>query len=230
MPAQSKNTEKILSQLKGLQKNLQSGEEPLLTVPAIWDSGKQGQGSTPCDVVVTNRRLLGFYLRSFPREKLFLEALDLSTITHVTFREKSNSPVFRELLVTTGTRKIYIRAPRQKIESLEAALREAIGQYTSTSAEASVTTAPETTIAIAPDVETPTAQPAPIYERQNIQTLFETSPLAIMLLFVCGALLETAGIIVWTVAQSSQAALPLCIGGVLIILVSVWLRRQRGKL
>ena len=57
---QSKNgtADKIMKRLKGLRAHLQPNEEPLFSVPAIWDGG-QDQRSMPCVVVLTNRRLSG---------------------------------------------------------------------------------------------------------------------------------------------------------------------------
>src|SRR5690348_9063486 len=128
MPSKTSTSEKILNRLKGLRNNLQTDEQPLFSVPAIWDGG-QGQHSTPCDIVVTNQRVFGYYYVSFPRERLFLDALPLKSIRAVSLRQKSFEPLFRELLVSNSQRRIYIRAPRQKIESLNEALRSAIEQY-----------------------------------------------------------------------------------------------------
>ena len=79
MPLKTGTAEKILSRLKGLRNHMQAGEVPVFTVPAIWDAG-QGQRSMPCDVVVTNQRIFGYVYVSFPRERLFLDALSLATI------------------------------------------------------------------------------------------------------------------------------------------------------
>src|SRR6516164_10058554 len=119
---------KILKHLKGLSNHLQADEEPLFTVPAIWDSG-QDQRSMPCDVVLTNQRLFGYVYVTFPRERLFLDALTLTEIKVVTFRQKTFEPVFRELLVSDGQHKVYIRAPRKKIEKLYEALQSAMESY-----------------------------------------------------------------------------------------------------
>ena len=116
--------EKIFRQVKRLREQMQPGEEPLLAIPGIWDSGKQPR-SIPCDVIVTNQRLLGYYSVVHPRPRLFLEELPLAEITAVSFRHKTYEPLFRELLVAVGKRKVYIRAPRRHIEALYAALRAA---------------------------------------------------------------------------------------------------------
>src|SRR5438876_1990320 len=128
MQPKIETADKIIRHLKGLRTHLLQDEEPLLTVPAIWDSGHD-QRSMPCDVVLTNKRLFGYVYVTFPRERLFLDALTLNEIKAVTFRQKTFEPVFRELLVRGGQRKVYIRAPRRKIESLYEALRSAIEQY-----------------------------------------------------------------------------------------------------
>src|ERR1051326_3130083 len=117
--------EKIIGSLKGLQAHLQPGEEPIFTIPGIWDAG-ESQRSIACDIVVTNQRVFGYYFVTFPRERLFLDALALDAITNVALRQKSFEPVFRELLISDGTRKVYIRSSRQKIEALYSTLRSTI--------------------------------------------------------------------------------------------------------
>jgi len=124
----ARTIEKIFRRVKGLRDQMQPGEEPLLAVPAIWDSGQE-QHSTPCEVIVTNQRLLGYYSVNFPRKRLFLEELSLAALTTVSLRHKTYEPLFRELLVSEGRRKVYIRAPRRYIEALFAALRSATEQF-----------------------------------------------------------------------------------------------------
>src|SRR3989442_8298703 len=128
MQQKNATADKLLKRLKGLRNHLQPDEEPLFTVPVIWDSGGE-QRSMPCDVGLKNQRLFGYVYVTFPRERLFLDALALTAIKPVTFRQKTFEPLFRELLVSEGQRKLYIRAPRQKIESLYDALRSAITHY-----------------------------------------------------------------------------------------------------
>lgn len=215
---QPKNTtaEKILTRLKGLRSHMQPGEEPLFTVPAIWDSGLE-QRSMPCDIVLTNQRLFGYVYVTFPRERLFLDALSLTTIKAVTFRQKTFEPLFRELLVSDGQRKVYIRAPRQKIESLYDALRSAIAHY-----------APHAQSALEHVEASPTNEPTPSFGRQEIRTPFERSPLAITLLFIGGLLLEIVGVVLWAVTQSSQIGLPLLVAGFVAVITAILVRRQRG--
>ena len=220
MPSQSRTAEKILTRLKGLRNHLQAGEEPLFSVPAIWDGG-QSQRSMACDVVLTNQRLFGYVFVSFPRERLFLDALQLNDIKAVSLRHKTFEPIFRELLVSEGQRKVYIRAPRPKIESLYEALKKAIEQYV-----------PSAQIAIEDESESNPSQasppPSPVYGRQEIRTSFDRSPLAIILLFVGGLLLEILGAIVWIVTQSAQTGLPPFIAGLVAVITAVLLRRSRG--
>src|SRR6266704_6066059 len=128
MPPKNETAAKILARLKGLRNHMQAGEEPLFSVPAIWDSGQE-QRSMPCDVVLTNQRLFGYVYVTFPRERLFLDALTLTAIKAVTFRQKKFEPVFREFLVSDGQHKVYIRAPRKKLERLYEALQSAMEQY-----------------------------------------------------------------------------------------------------
>jgi hypothetical protein len=215
MPPKTETAEKILARLKGLRNHMQAGEEPLFTVPAIWDSGQE-QRSMACDVVLTNQRLFGYVYVTFPRERLFLDALALTNIKAVTLRHKTFEPVFRELLVSEGQRKIYIRAPRQKIENLYEALRSAIEQY-----------APDTQAALSEEAGN-IAQASPAYGRQEISTSFERSPLAITILFIGGLLLEIGGVVLWAVTQSAQTGLPLIIAGLVAVITAILVRRQRG--
>ena len=222
MPAthnKMRTIEKIFRQVKRLREQMQPGEEPLLAIPAIWDSGKQ-QHSTPCDVIVTNQRLLGYYSVVLPRPRLFLEELPLSEITAVSLRHKTYEPLFRELLVNMGQRKVYIRAPRRHIEALYTALREAKEQHV---------TYAQATFEDVPASATPATIPPPttVYGRQDIRTTFEHSPLAIILLFGGGLVLEILGFGLWTVTQSIQVGLPLFIAGIVAVITATLLRRQR---
>lgn len=198
--------------IKGLASHLHTDETLLATVPAIWDGGSSRR-STPCDVIVTNQRLIGYYSVSIPRERLFLEDLPLSTITAVSLRQKSFAPIFRELQVNSSEGTVYIRAPRQKIETLYNELRSAIERY-----------APSTRL---DDATTETStQVSTSYGRQEIKAPFESSPLAITLLFVGGIALEIFGTLVWA-SQGSAAGLPLCIAGFVAVIMSFVVRRQR---
>ena len=207
---------KILTHLKGLRTHLQPGEEPIFTVPAIWDSGRE-QRSMPCDIVLTNQRLFGYVYVTFPRERLFLDALSLTAIKAVTFRQKTFEPLFRELLVSDGPRKVYIRAPRQKIESLYDALRSTIAHY-----------APQAQTALEHAETSPTNETTPTFGRQEIRAPFERSPLAITLLFIGGLLLEIVGAALWAVTQSTQIGLPLIIAGFVAVITAILVRRQRS--
>ena len=219
MSNNTSTAEKIFAQIKSLRNHLQPGEQPLLALPAIWDGG-QGTKSIPCDVILTDQRLLGYYSVSFPRERLFLDALALTKIRNVAVRHKNFEPLFRELLVGTEHRKVYIRAPRQKIETLYAELRSAI----ETSAQADETTYDEATTANEQSKIPP--PPTPVYGRQEIKTTFESSNIAILLLFMGGLGLEIGGAILWeTVGQA--IGLPLCIAGFVLVFAAIVQRRQR---
>ena len=218
---ETRTAEKILRRVKQLRDHLQPGEMPLLAIPAIWDSGRQ-QRSTPCEVIVTNQRLLGYYAVNFPRKRHFLEELSLSTITAVTLRHKTYEPIFRELMVSNAQGKVYVRAPRRHIEALYAALRSATEQY----APATPTTFDETLPEQAPTTTTPTTS---IYGRQDIRTPFSNSPLAIILLFVGGLSLEVVGFGLWQTTQSIQIGLPLLIAGLVAVLTAIFLQRQRQQ-
>lgn len=205
MPAQTQEIQKILRRFKGLSRHLQEGEIPLFTVPAIWDSGQELHSSA-CDIIITNQRLFGYIYTRFPRERLFLDALPLGEIKAVSLRQKSFEPVFRELLVSTGKRSVYIRAPRQKIESLYGALKAATGQVTQ---------------------EAPPSPSSPVYGKQDIRVSFERSPLAVILLFIGGLILEIVGVLLWFALQSAQTGLPLCIAGLIAVVTSIFVLRQR---
>lgn len=215
MPNTHQQTQKILSRFKGLNRYLEPGEEPLLSLPAIWDSGQTSHGET-CEVIVTNQRVIGFYFRSFPREKLFLDTLQLSRITTVTLRQKSYEPIFRELLVAERQRKVYIRAPRRQIETLYTALRCA-----TSSQDQEPTPTPEAA---------PTDAPAePVYGRQEMRAPFENSPLAITLLFTGGIILEIIGILAWSGTHSASIGFPLCIAGFVAVCTAIYVQRQRRR-
>jgi len=214
---QSKNgtADKIIRRLKGMRTHLQADEEPFFTVPAIWDSGQE-QRSVPCDVVVTNQRIFGYYFVTFPRERLFMDALNLTEIKAVTFRQKTFEPVFRELFVSDGQHKVYIRAPRKKLERLYEALQSATERYGSNIQAALQNEETK------PINEAPTA-----FGRQEIRTTFERSPLAITILFIGGLILEIGGIVLWTTTHSSQTGLPLIIAGFVAVITAILVRRQR---
>lgn len=219
MPAQTIATDKIFKRFKGLRRHLQPDEVPLFTMPAIWDGVRRARSSTACDVIVTNQRIFGYIYTTFPRERFFLDALPLASIQAITLREKSFEPIFRELQVSSRERKIYIRAPRQKIESLQSALRLALGRE-------NIETRPAlATINTAREKTTQTAAPA--FGTQDMRGAFERSLLSILVLFVGGLLLEILGVILWLTTQSAQTGLPLCGAGLVAVITSILLTRQR---
>ena len=186
-----------------------------MNIPAFWDN-EQGQRSMPCDVVLTNQRLLGYAFVTFPRERLFLESLALSHITNVSLRQKTFEPLFRELFISDGQRKIYIRTSRQKIETLYEALRAAVEQY-----------APGTEATLEAQPVDPAARVTPVYGRQDVRIPFENSPLAITMLFIGGIIMEISGVLLWSASHSAQAGLPLCAAGFIAVMTSILVRRQR---
>ena len=217
MPTQTTAAEKILRRFKGLRQRLQEDETPLFTIPAIWDGGQESHG-TACDIIVTNQRVFGYIYTTFPRERLFLDALPLASIRAVSLREKSFEPLFRELLVSSDRRKVYIRAPRQKIASLEAALRSVLAQDSAETPPNPATGDP---------LLATTGRRPPIYGKQDMRGTFERSPLAIVMLFVGGLLLEITGAALWIVSHSAQTGLPLCAAGFVAVVTSILLMRQR---
>lgn len=217
MPGQTNRAEKIQANIKGLSKHLQEGEQPLASIPGIWDGGQE-QGSTACDIVLTNQRIFGYYFVSFPRERLFLDGLPLSSLTGVTLRRKSFEPLFRELLINGKQRKVYIRASRQKIEELYAVLHSAIETY-----------APYASAALEEEQAGEPARASVEHERQEIRGPFETSLLAITMLFVGGIILEIAGVLLWMKTGSAPTGLPLCFAGLLAVFFAIRTRRQRTR-
>jgi hypothetical protein len=220
---QNKVAERILGQLKGLRERMQSGEEPLLDIPGIWDSKQEETGqSMACDIVLTNQRLMGYAYTAFPRERLFLEAIPLAEITAVSLRHKTFEPLFRELLVRDGERKVYIRTSRRHIEALYEGLRSAIEEY-----------APQAQSALEHEenhTEAPasaSSRPSPVYGRQDIRTAFENSPLAVTLLLIGGLALEVVGILVWVITKSASTGGPLFFAGLLCVIFSIIVNRQR---
>jgi hypothetical protein len=223
MSARASNAEKIIARTKGLAKHLQEGEVPRLSVPAFWDTGPE-QARTACDVIVTNRRIFGYYYRQFPREHLFLDAVDIAKIKTATLRQKEFEPVFREIRINDGERTIYIRAPRQKCEALYKALHEALEQVAGPGQMAGEQTEglPTSTAESAPEQGTR----AVAYERQKIHREFNTSPLAVWLLFVGGVILEVIGVLLWSGTQSIATGLPLFFAGFVAVAVGFMARRQ----
>jgi len=222
-----RTTQNILARTKGLRQQLQPDEEPLFKVPAIWDNG-QSHHSKPCDVIVTTARLIGFELVTFPRERLFLEDFPLASIRSVTVRHKTYEPLFRELAVSDGERKVFIRAPRKLIESLYTTLRSTTEQYTPTAHADFADEQADVVEKTQPATPTTATTSATVYGRQDIRTTFERSPLAIMLLFVGGLVLELIGVAGWLLTGNLQVGTPLFIAGFLAVIVATLVRRQRG--
>lgn len=214
----SGNAQQILSRCKGLSQQLQAGEEPVFSIPAIWDSNRYSH-SEACEVILTNQRILGFYFKSFPREKLFLDALNLSAITHLTLRQKSYTP-FCELMISEGTHKVAIRAPRQKSEAMYAALRTATATHHQLDEQ-------EKSVATSEALTPVGTSPVPVYGREDMRVAFDTSPLAIVTLFVGGIVLEIIGALLWSLTHTSQIGLPLCIAGFIAVIVAILQARQR---
>jgi hypothetical protein len=65
------------------------------------------------------------------------------------------------------------------------------------------------------------------FGRQEIRTTFERSPLAIILLFIGGLILEIGGIVLWTATQSTQIGLPLIVAGIVAVITAILVRRQK---
>lgn len=227
-------SDKILGRLKGLRARMRAGEEPLFSIPAIWENVTDHQ-SNACDLVLTNQRLFGYIYTTFPRERLFLDAIELDAITAVSIRKKSFEAMFRELLVSNSQKRVYIRATSKKIEETYTALRAAITEYAPATRAALSVSAPPSAEASAEQVVDQARdtgdQPrqvsgGPSYSRQSVRQSLERSPLGITLLLTGGLLLEIIGLLVWVGARNAQAGLPLLLAGLLAVLVAIFARRQ----
>ncbi len=229
--------EKILGRLKGLRAQMREGEQPLFSMPAIWENAGEHQ-SNACDLVLTNQRLFGYIYTTFPRERLFLDAVEFAAIKAVTIRQKSFEVVFSELFVSDGQKRIYIRAARKKIESAYQALRQAIADYAPAThtaldgqereEEQSSTPTGPTGQSTAPGTsgEQIEQRGEPIYGRQQIHQPLERSPLGITLLLVGGLLLEIGGALVWAATGSLQTGGPLFLAGLVAVIFAILARRQ----
>jgi hypothetical protein len=229
--------EKILGRLKGLRAQMRDGEQPLFSIPAIWENAGDHQ-SNACDLVLTNQRLFGYIYTTFPRERLFLDAVELAAIKAVTIRQKSFEVVFSELFVSDGQKRIYIRAPRKKIEDAFLALRQAMADYapaTHTALDGGEREEQQAAAHARLDEQATTAgtqgeqaepRSKPIYGRQQVRQPLERSPLGITLLLVGGLLLEIGGALVWAATGSPQTGGPLFLAGLVAVIFAILARRQ----
>ncbi len=210
------SAEKILGRLKGLRTYIHEGEQPLYSIPVIWENTTDKQ-SNACDLVLTNQRIFGYIYQSFPRERLFLDELQLESIKVVSVRQKNLEGLFRELFLSDGTKKVYIRAQRKKVEDAYTELHNAITAYSSTSR----------TLTDEPNASANGRADAPVvFSRQEIHRPMEHSPLAITLLLVSGLLLEIVGAAAWALTGSLQTGLPLFIAGFIAVVVAALTRYQ----
>jgi hypothetical protein len=226
----SRTAERIFKRLKGLRERMQPGEVPLLDIPGIWDGGQEGH-SKGSDIVLTNQRLMGYVFTTFPRERLFLEAVPLSEITAVSLRHKSHEPLFRELLVRgSGDHKVYIRSSRRHTDMLYRALRSAIEEYAPQAQFATEDEGDQEDRHVMPQSPPAAATTrAPVYGRQDIRTAFENSPLAITLLLVGGIALEIIGALLWAATQSAATGGPLFFAGLLCVIFAIIVKRQQRQ-
>ena len=244
--ANNTSSDKILTRLKGLRAQMREGEQPLFSIPAIWENATNHQ-SNACDLVLTNQRLFGYIYTTFPRERLFLDALELMDITTVSIRQKSFEALFRELLVADKQKRIYIRATGKKIEETYTALRKAIADHTPPN-QATLTTSTTnhehaTTLDATTDSaqilqedhkdgladqqsEQPPATSGPTYSQQRIRQPLERSPLGITILLVGGLILEIVGVLAWATFASAQMGVPLILAGLCAVIVAIIARRQ----
>jgi hypothetical protein len=229
---------KIFRRLKGLRAHMQAHEEPILALPAIWDSGSSSH-STACDVIVTNQRLLGYYYRSFPRERIFIETINLADIGTVVWRKKNYEPIFREILVSDGTHKVYIRTPQQKSVLLYDTLHTLTehNKRSDKQNEASIETSSDKERNEPEERNEPRAEQeqiqtsehqAPVYGREEVIRPFEKTPLAVTSLLVGGILLELIGIVLLLNTHNASISIPLFIAGFVAVGAS-FLSRMTNK-
>ncbi|HEY1353458.1 MAG TPA: hypothetical protein VGF67_27940 [Ktedonobacteraceae bacterium] len=213
--------EKILGHLKGLRDQMRADEQPLFSIPAIWEHAGE-QGSHACDLVLTNQRLFGYIYTTFPRERLFLDALELAALKAVTVRQKTFELLFSELFVSDGHTRISIRAPRKKIERTYLALRQALADHA-----ADVYAALEGESA-AREEESPAdmRRRRSVSARQLVRQPLERSPQGIALLLTGGLVLEMGGALVWAATGSSQTGGPLLLAGLVAVVCAILARRQ----
>jgi hypothetical protein len=212
--APSTTAEKILGRLKGLRSQMRAGEQPFFNIPAIWENSGERE-SHACDLVLTNQRLFGYIYTTFPRERLFLDALELDALKAVTVRQKTFELVFSELCVSDGHTRIYIRAPRKKIERAYLALRQALAEH-----------APDAYTALEGQSPAHVRPREPVSGRQQVRQPLERSPLGIALLLTAGLLLEAGGALLWAATGSSQTGGPLLLAGLVAVICAMLARRQ----
>ncbi len=208
MPDETIQSQKILAQssLRGIDPYIHLNEAALLTIPAIWDNG-QSQKSRPCEIVLTDQRLLGFF-RS--RRETSVEEFALEAIQTVTFREKQYEPIFRELLVSDGVRRVFIRAPKKKLEELYIRLQATLKLQTSTGEAVTA------------------SKSSPTFERENLSTAsYESSSAGLTMLLGLGIAMECLSLFLCTAAQNLQAAAPLFIVGFMAVCLAFIIRRRR---
>lgn len=234
------SSDKILARLKGLRAQMRAGEQPLFSIPAIWENVTDHQ-SNACDLVLTNQRLFGYIYTTFPRERLFLDALELKAITAVSIRQKNFQAMFRELLVSDHQKRIYIRATGKKIEETYTALRSAIADNVPLNSIDSHIQEPQppdmqndihnetgrTDLAQQEDRTAGLQIEGPIYNRQHIRQPLERSPLGITILVVGGLLLEIVGTLGWAVFSNPQMGITLILTGLFAVVIATIARRQR---
>lgn len=219
--ASATTAEKILGRLKGLRSQMRAGEQPLFSIPAIWENAGEQQ-SNACDLVLTNQRLFGYIYTTFPRERLFLDAVELAALKAVTVRQKSFELVFSELFVSDGQTRIYIRAPRKKIELAYLALRQALADH----APDARPVLEEGAAVREGRTRAEVTRREPVYGRQQIRQPLERSPLGIALLLAGGLLLEIGGALVWAATGSPQTGGPLLLAGLVAVICAIFARRQ----
>lgn len=245
------SSDKILVRLKGLRARMRAGEQPLFSTPVIWENATDHQ-SNACDLVLTNQRIFGYIYTTFPRERLFLDALELDAVTTVSIRRKNFDAMFRELLVSDKQKRIYIRATGKKIEETYTALRGAIAEHapatqiTLDTSAANREQAQQDEQVTTPNEMAGSAQihqidhqekpsdgqneqittPGTIYSRQQIRQPLERSPLGITILLVGGLILEIIGALAWVGFGNPQMGLTFILTGLIAVIVAIIARRQ----
>ncbi|GER83199.1 hypothetical protein KTAU_18360 [Thermogemmatispora aurantia] len=223
-PSQARAGRRILRRFRGLQAHLQPDEELLGSRPVIWSS--QQHGRVACDVILTNRRLLGYYQVRFPRPRLFLEAIPLTEITAITLRMPQSRVLLYELLISFGEGSVLLRAPQRTIDYLYDTLRHLSEGSRQEPGPMAAEQEPSPTRAASSQQE-PSCGQSPHFARRQLAGTAERSPTAIAAIFACGLILEIIAVYLWLTTGSLATSLPPFGAGLLAVLTAILVYRQR---
>ncbi len=213
-------SEKSFKRLKRLSDRMREGEQPLFTIPAFWENREEKQ-TQACDLVVTNQRVFGYIYTTFPRERLFMDTLELEQIKTVSIRQKTSDMIFRELLLSDGQKKVLVRGTRRRIEEAFTVLRSTIGDRSLLAEEGGEEESVQDSLE-----EVTVERSAPVYERKKLRQSLERSPQGLAFLLAGGLLLEVLGVATWAFTGSLQIGGPLFLAGIIAVVIATVARRQ----